>query len=222
MTLKSMSVRPVPVMPPEIILLPKWFPFHLSKISYWARTVLVPLTVLMARRPVLAIEVLPESTRLAALLRPTDRVWIHDYHLIPLARELRKLGLQNRIGFFLHIPFPNAQLFASLPWRRDIITGLLGAATSNMMLQNAAGSSLAEIWGHPAWRWMFWAQAVPAVLDLHGVSTPRTSRTRARWIGIASVVAFAPSCGFYAYDASVAPESGTEGAQAVSPRANMT
>jgi squalene-hopene/tetraprenyl-beta-curcumene cyclase len=43
--------RAVPVMPPEIILLPKWFPFHLSKISYWARTVLVPLTVLMARRP---------------------------------------------------------------------------------------------------------------------------------------------------------------------------
>jgi squalene-hopene/tetraprenyl-beta-curcumene cyclase len=43
--------RAVPVMPPEIILLPRWFPFHLSKISYWARTVLVPLTVVMAHRP---------------------------------------------------------------------------------------------------------------------------------------------------------------------------
>ena len=41
----------VPVMPPEITLLPRWFPFHLSKVSYWARTVLVPLTVVMARRP---------------------------------------------------------------------------------------------------------------------------------------------------------------------------
>lgn len=41
----------VPVMPPELILLPKWFPFHIGKISYWARTVLVPLTVVMARRP---------------------------------------------------------------------------------------------------------------------------------------------------------------------------
>ncbi len=41
----------VPVMPPEICLLPRWFPFHLAKISYWARTVLVPLTVVMARRP---------------------------------------------------------------------------------------------------------------------------------------------------------------------------
>lgn len=43
--------RAVPVMPPEIILLPRWFPFHLSKVSYWARTVLVPLMVVMARRP---------------------------------------------------------------------------------------------------------------------------------------------------------------------------
>jgi squalene-hopene/tetraprenyl-beta-curcumene cyclase len=41
----------VPAMPPEIMLLPRWFPFHLSKISYWARTVLAPLTVVMARRP---------------------------------------------------------------------------------------------------------------------------------------------------------------------------
>ena len=41
----------VPVLPPDLILLPKWFPFHIGKISYWARTVLVPLTVVMARRP---------------------------------------------------------------------------------------------------------------------------------------------------------------------------
>ncbi len=43
--------RAVPVMPPEIMLLPRWFPFHISKIAYWARTVLVPLTVVMERRP---------------------------------------------------------------------------------------------------------------------------------------------------------------------------
>ncbi len=43
--------RGVPVMPPEIMLMPKWFPFHLDKVSYWARTVLVPLLVLMARKP---------------------------------------------------------------------------------------------------------------------------------------------------------------------------
>ena len=43
--------RSVPEMPVEIMLLPRWFPFHLSKISYWARTVLVPLLVLQALRP---------------------------------------------------------------------------------------------------------------------------------------------------------------------------
>jgi squalene-hopene/tetraprenyl-beta-curcumene cyclase len=42
----------VPMMPVEIMLLPQWFPFHLSKVSYWARTVIVPLLVLNARRPV--------------------------------------------------------------------------------------------------------------------------------------------------------------------------
>ncbi len=47
-----------------------------------------------------------------------------------------------------------------------IIIGLLGAATANWAFQNAAGSSVAEIMGYPAWRWMFWAQAVPAVLFL--------------------------------------------------------
>ena len=47
----NISWRAVPVMPVEIMLLPKWFPFHLTKISYWSRTVLVPLLVLLARKP---------------------------------------------------------------------------------------------------------------------------------------------------------------------------
>ena len=46
-----MSWRSVPVMPVEIMLLPRWFPFHLDKISYWARTVIVPLLVLQALKP---------------------------------------------------------------------------------------------------------------------------------------------------------------------------
>ncbi|MDU0810419.1 MAG: squalene--hopene cyclase [Burkholderia sp.] len=48
----AISWRAVPMMPVEIILLPKWFLFHLSKISYWARTVIVPLLVLNAKRPI--------------------------------------------------------------------------------------------------------------------------------------------------------------------------
>ncbi|MGH6677483.1 MAG: trehalose-6-phosphate synthase, partial [Bradyrhizobium sp.] len=42
---------------------------------------------------------------LAALIKPDDLIWVHDYHLIPLASSLRALGIRNRIGFFLHIPF---------------------------------------------------------------------------------------------------------------------
>src|SRR6516225_9576007 len=45
------SWRAVPVMPVEIMLLPTWFPFHLDKVSYWSRTVIVPLLVLMAKKP---------------------------------------------------------------------------------------------------------------------------------------------------------------------------
>ncbi len=49
------------------------------------------------------------------LLRPDDVIWVHDYHLIPLGAELRRLGVKNRIGFFLHIPFPAKEVFLALP-----------------------------------------------------------------------------------------------------------
>ena len=52
---------------------------------------------------------------LAPLIGPDDLIWVHDYHLIPLARELRELGVTNRIGFFLHIPWPAHQVFTTLP-----------------------------------------------------------------------------------------------------------
>jgi trehalose 6-phosphate synthase len=57
---------------------------------------------------------------LAPLLRPDDLVWVHDYHLIPLGRELRRLGVANPIGFFLHIPWPAPQLFTTLPRHADL------------------------------------------------------------------------------------------------------
>lgn len=52
---------------------------------------------------------------LAALLEPDDLIWIHDYHFIPLAAELRALGVKQRIGFFLHIPFPPPDIFLAVP-----------------------------------------------------------------------------------------------------------
>lgn len=52
---------------------------------------------------------------LQPLLRDDDLIWVHDYHLVPLAAELRALGVKNRIGFFLHVPFVPATLFETLP-----------------------------------------------------------------------------------------------------------
>jgi trehalose 6-phosphate synthase len=52
---------------------------------------------------------------LAALIEPDDLVWVHDYHLIPLADELRQQGVKERIGFFLHIPFPSPDFFTAIP-----------------------------------------------------------------------------------------------------------
>ncbi len=58
------------------------------------------------------------------LLQPDDVIWIHDYHLIPMAAELRRLGCANRIGFFLHIPFPAPEIYVSLPWHRQLAADL--------------------------------------------------------------------------------------------------
>ncbi len=49
------------------------------------------------------------------LIEPDDAVWVQDYHLIPLGNELRQLGVRNRIGFFLHIPWPPRRLLTTLP-----------------------------------------------------------------------------------------------------------
>jgi trehalose 6-phosphate synthase len=55
------------------------------------------------------------ARQLLPLLKTGDMVWIHDYHLIPLAAELRALGCQQRMGFFLHIPLPPPPLLAAIP-----------------------------------------------------------------------------------------------------------
>lgn len=61
---------------------------------------------------------------LKTLLRPDDLIWVHDYHLIPLADELRKLGVENAIGFFLHIPFAPSSLFSALPRGDELLRDL--------------------------------------------------------------------------------------------------
>lgn len=60
-----------------------------------------------------------------ANLRFGDYVWVHDYHLMGVAQELRRMGVRSRIGFFLHIPFPPLDIFLKLPWRFQVLGALL-------------------------------------------------------------------------------------------------
>jgi len=63
----------------------------------------------------------------AAALQPGDVAWIQDYQLQLVPAMLREMRDDVTIGFYLHIPFPPVELFARLPWRREILDGLLGA-----------------------------------------------------------------------------------------------
>ncbi len=64
------------------------------------------------------------ARQLAGLLRPDDVVWVHDYHLVPLARYLRELEFRGPIGFFLHTPFPPLQVLRVLPSHAEIVHDL--------------------------------------------------------------------------------------------------
>ncbi|SEJ42809.1 alpha,alpha-trehalose-phosphate synthase (UDP-forming) [Frateuria terrea] len=64
------------------------------------------------------------ADELVKLLEPDDIIWVHDYHLIPLAAMLRERGVRNRIGFFLHTPLPAAALLIALPKHRELLETL--------------------------------------------------------------------------------------------------
>ena len=86
---------------------------------------------------------------LVPLLRPTDVIWIHDYHLMAMPALLRERGVEAAIGFFLHVPFPSPDMLASVPEAgsliRDLLSAdLIGFQTSNDMENfSAAAHALA-------------------------------------------------------------------------------
>ena len=98
---------------------------------------------------------------LAGLLTPDDTVWIHDYHMIPLGAELRALGVENRMGFFLHIPFPPPEIVSAVPdheWLMDSLFAydLVGFQTDqdvqnfHRYVEQSAGEATAETHPHRA------------------------------------------------------------------------
>ncbi len=122
--------RAVPVMPVEIMLLPRWFPFHLSKISYWSRTVIVPLLVLMARRPQARN---PRGIGVPELFRtPPDQVrdWIKGPYRSAWGRFFKGVDAVLRPGQAL---FPRAT-------RDRAITRAVGFVTERLNGEDGLGA----------------------------------------------------------------------------------
>jgi len=80
------------------------------------------------------------ADEIASVAAPGATVWVHDYQLQLVPAMLRKRRPDVRIGFFLHIPFPPLELFMQLPWRREILEGLLGADVVGLQVQGAAAN----------------------------------------------------------------------------------
>ncbi|MBM0103914.1 trehalose-6-phosphate synthase [Steroidobacter sp. S1-65] len=76
------------------------------------------------------------AQRLLPLLQPRDLIWAHDYHLIPLGRRLRELGVQQPLGFFLHIPFPNIEMLRVLPCYAELLRDLTSYDVVGFQTQN--------------------------------------------------------------------------------------
>jgi trehalose 6-phosphate synthase len=64
------------------------------------------------------------ADRLCPMITDDDDLWVHDYHLIPLGNELRSRGVKNRIGFFLHTPFPALEVYLTLPAHETLARSL--------------------------------------------------------------------------------------------------
>ncbi len=75
----------------------------------------------------------------ADIWQPGDEIWIHDYQLLLLPALLRRRIPDARIGFFLHIPFPALEIFRILPWRQEVLDGLLGADLVGFHTEGYAG-----------------------------------------------------------------------------------
>jgi trehalose 6-phosphate synthase len=80
------------------------------------------------------------ANQMHELLRPDDVVWVHDYHLIPLAKMLRDRGHRNPIGFFLHVPFPPPEILTALPNHEWVIPQLSAYDLVGFQTENDAGN----------------------------------------------------------------------------------
>ncbi len=126
------------------------------------------------------------------LLQPDDFIWVHDYHLVPMARELRRRGVRNRIGFFLHIPWPARRLFVTLPNHREFVEALFDydlvgfqtedslTAFHDYVIQEALGEVKADGRAHAFGRTTMLG-AFPIGLDAEAFARAAASEAAADW-----------------------------------------
>jgi trehalose 6-phosphate synthase len=84
------------------------------------------------------------------LLEPDDLVWVHDYHLFPLAQKLREAGATQPMGLFLHIPFPNIEVLRVLPVYGELLQAMLAYDVLGFQTEpdrDAFRSAVASVWG---------------------------------------------------------------------------
>jgi len=85
------------------------------------------------------------ANAVAEIAKPNDIIWIHDYHLMLLPKLLRERLPKATVGFFLHIPFPSFEIFRLLPWRKQILEGLLGADLAGFHTYDYTGHFLDSV-----------------------------------------------------------------------------
>jgi len=80
------------------------------------------------------------ATELEKVIKDDDLIWVHDYHLIPIADALRRRGHANRIGFFLHVPLPPPEILTALPKHEQLIPLLMQYNVVGFQTENDAGN----------------------------------------------------------------------------------
>ncbi|MBP7567010.1 MAG: alpha,alpha-trehalose-phosphate synthase (UDP-forming) [Burkholderiaceae bacterium] len=117
------------------------------------------------------------ARKLLPLLKDDDVIWIHDYHLIPLAAELRAMGCRQKIGFFLHIPLPPPLMMAAIPQHEWLMRSLFAYDLVGLQseadvqhfsryVQQEAGAEVLEDGRHRAFGSTVRVKAVPIGIDV--------------------------------------------------------
>jgi trehalose 6-phosphate synthase len=123
------------------------------------------------------------AAALQPLLRSDDLIWVHDYHLLPLAADLRQMGVNNRIGFFLHTPFVPPEIFDGMPRSVELLTNMCAYDVVGFHTRGYRAAFLdcaAETLGvhaDPDGRFSWRGHAVRAIVDPIGIDAEGFARS---------------------------------------------